>query len=83
MVSRQKLTQAARKLTNARVRRAYETARNGRVPQGIIEDLGLRRVDRVHHISLDFDQLGADAYLEKGTSFTELTRILRDLCPGD
>ncbi len=50
-------------LTNARVRRAYETAKAGRVPRGIIEDLRLKGVERVHHVSLDFDTLGADAYL--------------------
>jgi len=50
-------------LTDARVRRAYEAAKGGRVPQGIIGDLGLKRVERVHHVSLDFDTLGADAYL--------------------
>lgn len=57
------LGKALKGLTNARVRRAYETAKNGRVPQAIIEDLGLKRVDRVHHMSLDFDTLGAAAYL--------------------
>lgn len=36
--------------------------------------------DSMSHHALS---LGADAYLEKGTSFAELTRILRDLCPGD
>ena len=50
-------------LTDARVRRAYETAKKGRVPQGIIEDLGLKRVERVHHVSLDFETFGSDAYL--------------------
>ena len=58
-----KLDKGIRDLTNSRVRRAYETAKNGRVPRGIIEDLGLKKVDRVHHVSLDFDTLGADAYL--------------------
>ena len=58
-----KLDKAVKRLTNARVRRAYETAKNGRVPQGIIDDLGLKKVERVHHVSLDFDTFGADAYL--------------------
>ena len=58
-----KLDKVVKDLTNARVRRAYETAKNGRVPQGIIEDLGLKKVERVHHVSLDFDTLGAEAYL--------------------
>jgi hypothetical protein len=63
MIARNRLARSARNLTKARVRRAYETAKSGRVPRNIIEDLGLRRVDRVHHVSLSFDQLGADAYL--------------------
>ena len=37
-----KLEKSVKDLTNARVRRAYETAKAGRVPQGIIEDLSLR-----------------------------------------
>ena len=48
-----KLDKVVKDLTNARVRRAYETAKNGRVPQGIIEDLGLKKVERVHHVSLE------------------------------
>jgi hypothetical protein len=58
-----RLEKAVDRLTNARVRRAYETAKNGRVPQGIMDDLGLKRVEQVHHVSLEFDTLGADAYL--------------------
>lgn len=50
-------------ITKARVRRAFEAAKAGRVPQGIIDDLGLARVDCVHHVSLELDSLGADAYL--------------------
>lgn len=57
------LEKSLKGLTNARVRRAYEAAKNGRVPQGIIGDLGLKQVERVHHVSLDFETLGADAYL--------------------
>jgi hypothetical protein len=57
------LEKSIRDLTDARVRRAYEAAKNGRVPQGIISDLGLKRVERVHHVNLDFETLGADAYL--------------------
>lgn len=60
---RAQLDRALAKVTKARVRRAFETAKNGRVPRGIIEDLGLRRVERVHHVGLDFSTLGADAYL--------------------
>lgn len=52
-------------LKRSRVRRAYETAKNGRVPRGIIRDLDLRGVDEVYHVSFDFDTLGADAYLEQ------------------
>jgi len=58
-----RLEKAVKGLTKANVRRAYETAKNRRVPKGIIEDLGLKKVERVHHVSLDFDTLGADAYL--------------------
>jgi hypothetical protein len=57
------LDKAVKRLTNARVRRAYETAKGGRVPQSIIDDLGLKRVQDVQHVSLDFETLGADAYL--------------------
>ncbi len=60
---RASLEKALKDITNSRVRRALETAKKSRVPQGIIEDLGLTRVDRVHHISLELDTLGADAYL--------------------
>ena len=61
--SRAALEKALKPVTKARVRRAFETAKGGRVPQAIIEDLGLKRVDRVHHMSLTFDTLGADHYL--------------------
>ncbi len=57
------LEKAAKRLDRSRVRRAFETAKNMRVPQGIIDDLGLRGVDQVHHVSLDLETLGADAYL--------------------
>jgi hypothetical protein len=50
-------------LKNGRVVRAFETAKAGRVPRAIIEDLGLKGVDRVHHVGLELDTLGADAYL--------------------
>lgn len=42
-------------LTDGRVRRAFETAVNGRVPRAILRDLGLRQVRCVHHVRLDFD----------------------------
>lgn len=57
------LERALKGVDRARVKRAFETARNMRVPQGIIEDLGLSGVDQVHHVSLDLDTLGSDAYL--------------------
>lgn len=61
--SEEQLARSLKGIERSRVRRAFETAKNRRVPAGIIEDLGLRRVDEVHHISLDFETLGADAYL--------------------
>ncbi len=57
------LKKAVKQLDRSRVRRAFETAKNMRVPQGIVDDLGLRGVDQVDHISLDLETLGADAYL--------------------
>ena len=50
-------------LPKSRVRRAYEIAENGREPNALIDDLGLRKVQRVHHLDLDFETLGSDAYL--------------------
>jgi hypothetical protein len=61
--ARTKLDKALAKITRARVRRAYETAKSRKVPNGIVEDLGLRDVKRVHHADLDFETLGSDAYL--------------------
>lgn len=46
-----------------RVRRAFEAAKNGLVPDGMIRDLGLRDVDCVHHVSFQLDSFGADAWL--------------------
>jgi hypothetical protein len=63
--SRAKLDKGLEGMTRARVRRAFETAAAGRVPRGIIEDLGLDGVDRVFHVGLEFDSLGADAYIAK------------------
>ena len=57
------LEKAAKRLDRSRVRRAFETAKNMRVPQGIIDDLGLRGVVQVHYVSLGLETLGADAYL--------------------
>lgn len=50
-------------LPKSRVRRAYELASNGRLPKALMGDLGLRGVQRVHHVDLDFETLGSDAYL--------------------
>ena len=58
-----RLQKALKSIDGSRVRRAFETAKNVRVPQGIIDELGLSGVDQVHHLSLDLDTLGADAYL--------------------
>jgi len=57
------LEKALRKITPARVRRAFEAAKSQTLPRPIIADLGLKGVDCVYHVSLDFDTLGADAYL--------------------
>jgi hypothetical protein len=61
--ARSKLDKEVKSLSRSRVRRAFETAKNGRIPQGIIDDLGLKGVSCVHHLSLELDTLGADAYL--------------------
>lgn len=58
-----KLEKALSRITDARVRRAYEAAKGGQVPAGIIDDLGLRKVQRVHHADFDFESLGSAAYL--------------------
>ena len=57
------LERAVRDLTPARVRRAFEAAKAQQVPRPLIEDLGLRDVRCVFHVSLEFDTLGAEAYL--------------------
>jgi hypothetical protein len=61
--TRADLDKALKGITSGRVRRAFEAAQTGRVPEGLIEDLGLRKVQRVHHVGLDFETLGAMAYL--------------------
>ncbi len=61
--SRAKLAKGLAGITNGRVRRAYQTAKNGRVPQRIIDDLKLSGIDRAFHVGLEFDTLGAAAYL--------------------
>lgn len=61
--ARNQLDKVVKSLTNSRVRRAFETAKNGRIPQGILRDLGVKNAECVHHVSLDMETLGADAYL--------------------
>ena len=64
MLPRQSSLEAALEdITRSRVRRAFEAAKNKVVPRPLIEDLGLGEVDCVYHVSLEFDTLGADAYL--------------------
>jgi hypothetical protein len=60
---RAKLDQLLKGINKSRVRRAFETAKIGKPPQGIITDLRLKGVDQVHHVTLDLESLGADAYL--------------------
>ena len=57
------LEKALKDIRPGRVRRAFEAANNGRFPEPLIEDLGLKRVACVHHVSLDMASPGADAYL--------------------
>ena len=57
------LERSLRELTRARIRRAFETAKSKLVPDQMIRDLGLRDVDCVFHVGLDFDTTGAPAYL--------------------
>jgi hypothetical protein len=61
--ARAELTAIVEGLPKSRVRRAYEIAENGREPNALIGDLGLRKVQRIHHLDLDFETLGSDAYL--------------------
>lgn len=61
--NRAQLGEVLEELPKSRVRRAYEMAENGREPNALIDDLGLREVQRVHHVDLDFETLGAEAYL--------------------
>jgi hypothetical protein len=61
--ARADLAKSLTSLPKARVRRAAELAQNGRRPNALIDSLGLRKVERVHNVDLDFETLGADAYL--------------------
>lgn len=71
--ARGKFERALRKITDARVRRAFEAAKSGKVPAGIIEDLGLRKVERVHHAELDFETPGSTYYLGRADWFRKGT----------
>ena len=57
------LDSALKDVTKSRVRRAFEAAKNKVVPGPLIDDLGLTDVRCIFHVSLEFDSLGADAYL--------------------
>ncbi len=57
------LEKALDDITRSRVRRAFEAAKGWTVPQPLIRDLGLKDVACIYHVSLEFDTLGADAYL--------------------
>jgi hypothetical protein len=57
------LDRAIGDLTRARIRRAFEAAKNKLVPDQLTRDLGLRGVGCVFHVGLDFDAPGAPAYL--------------------
>jgi hypothetical protein len=46
-------------ITDGRVRRAFEHAVNGGTPQPLMDELGLRQVRCVHHVSLDFADVDA------------------------
>ena len=61
---RAKLDRGLDALTYGRVRRAFEAAKNERLPDLLIEDLGLKRVRCVHHISLEFATTSASVYLD-------------------
>jgi hypothetical protein len=54
-----KLRKNIKPIRYGQARRAFEAARNGGVPGGMISRLGLKHVGRVHHVSLDFSTLGA------------------------
>ncbi len=70
------LDRALKSITGARIRRAFETAKSGRVPKSILEDLGVKGVECTYHISLDLDTLGADAYLAEARWIKEGGRPL-------
>jgi hypothetical protein len=61
--ARSELDKALKGITRGRVREASKTARNRRVPGVIVDKLGLKGVDTIHHLRLALDTLGADAYL--------------------
>lgn len=69
------LERRLRAITDGRVRRAFEAAVNGGIPQPLIDELGLRQVRCVHHIGLDFsdddakDRLFAAGWLKEDPEF--------------
>jgi hypothetical protein len=81
--ARASLARALTGINRSRVRRAFETAKNVRVPRGIIDELGLSGVDQVQHLSLDLDTLGADAYLAKAGWIRERGRPIEPPVPVD
>jgi hypothetical protein len=68
---RQALLRRLSGMTNGRVRRAFEAAVNGRVPRGLIDELGIRQIECVHHVRLEFadadasDRLFAAGWLKE------------------
>jgi hypothetical protein len=57
------LERSVKGLTRARVRRAFEAAKVQLVPDQLIDELGLSRVDCIFHVALDVDTPGGPAYL--------------------
>jgi hypothetical protein len=57
------LERSLRDLTRARIRRAFEAAKNKLTPDQLIDELGLDDVGCVFHVGLDFDTPGAPSYL--------------------
>jgi hypothetical protein len=80
---RARLERVLKGIDRSRVRRAFETAKNVRVPQGLIDELGLTGVDQIHHLSLDLDTIGADAYLAKAGWIRERGRPIEPPVPVD
>lgn len=75
---RQALDKRLAGVTDGRVRRAFEAAVNGRVPAGLIEELGIQQIDCVYHVRLDFeapdakDRLFAAGWLKEDPEVSEV-----------